>query len=74
MGQTRRSVETRKEKHHRFTWLGHPDKSAVAEHTFNRHHLIKFLNTQILYYISGIEISEAIEFTSNQTLSTERMA
>ena len=43
IGQTRRSVETRIKKHHRFTRLGHPDKSAVAEHTFNRHHLIKFL-------------------------------
>jgi hypothetical protein len=72
--QTRRSVETRIKKHHHFIWLGHPDKSAVAEHTFNRHHLIKSLNTQILYYISGIEIREAIEFTSTQTLSTERMA
>jgi hypothetical protein len=43
IGQTRRSVETRIKKHHRFAWLGHPDNSAVAEHTFNRHHLIKFL-------------------------------
>jgi hypothetical protein len=35
------NMETRMKDHHQYIWLGHPDKSVVAEHRFNRNHLIK---------------------------------
>jgi hypothetical protein len=48
IGQTGQSIETRIKEHHWHIWLGHPDKSAVAEHRFNHDHLIKFQDTSIL--------------------------
>jgi len=47
------NMETRMKEHHRHIWLGHPDKSAVAEHRFNRNHLIKFHDTRILSTVPG---------------------
>jgi hypothetical protein len=53
IGQTGWSIKTRIKEHHRHIQLGHPDKSAVAEHRLNHDHLIKFQDTQILFTISG---------------------
>jgi hypothetical protein len=51
--QTGGSIETRIKEHHQHIRLGHQDKSAVAEHTDNRNHLIKFQDTWILSTVSG---------------------
>jgi hypothetical protein len=53
IGQTGWSIKTRIKEHHRHIQLGHPDKSAVAEHRLNHDHLIKFQDTQILFTKSG---------------------
>jgi hypothetical protein len=47
------NTETRMKEQHRHIWLGHPDKSAVAEHRFNHNHLIKFQDTRILSTVPG---------------------
>jgi hypothetical protein len=56
-GQTCRSVDTRLKGPQQHIRLGHPDKSAVAEHTADLGHRIQFHKTSILASI----IREAIE-------------
>jgi hypothetical protein len=51
--QTGRSIATRMKEHQQHIWLGHPDKSAVAEHGLNHDNLNKFQDTQILSTKSG---------------------
>jgi hypothetical protein len=46
--KTGQSIETRIKEHHRHIQLGHPNKSAVAEHRFNYDLLINFHYAQIL--------------------------
>jgi hypothetical protein len=53
IGQTLRSIETRIKELHRHIWLGHPDKSAVAEHRFIHNHLIKFRDIRIFSIVPG---------------------
>jgi hypothetical protein len=48
IGQTGRSVDIRLKEHHRHVKLQHPDKSAVAEHSIDQGHCIKFHNSSIL--------------------------
>jgi hypothetical protein len=48
IGQAGRSIDTRIKDRSRHIRLGHPEKSAVAEHTLNRDHLIRIQDTQIL--------------------------
>jgi hypothetical protein len=48
IGQTGRSVDIRIKEHQRHIRLDHPDKSAVAEHSIDQGHRIKFHNTSIL--------------------------
>jgi hypothetical protein len=62
--QTGRSITTRIKEHSRHIQLGHPEKSAVAEHRLTHDHLIRFQDTQILSTISGYMdqlIKEVIE-------------
>lgn len=64
IGQTIRSVETRITENHRHVRLGHPDKTAVAEHRLSHSHLIKFQDTRILSTVAGYMdrlIREAVE-------------
>jgi hypothetical protein len=42
IGQTGRSMESKVKEHHRHIWLGHPNKSVVAERSFKHDCLIKF--------------------------------
>jgi hypothetical protein len=63
-GLTGRSIQTRIKEHHWHMQLRHPDKSVVAEHRFNHNNVIKFQETQILYFIPGYMeqlIMEAVE-------------
>ena len=53
IGQTGRSIASRIKEHSRHIRLGHPEKSAVAEHRLTHDHLIKFQDTQILFTKSG---------------------
>jgi hypothetical protein len=53
IGQTGRSIETRIKEHHQHIRLGHPDKSAMAEHVVNHNQLIKFQDTWFLSAVPG---------------------
>jgi len=53
IGQTGRSIEIRIKEHHRHILLGHPDKSAAAEHKSNHNHPIEFQVTRILSTVPG---------------------
>jgi hypothetical protein len=68
IGQTGRSIEARCKEHMRHRRLDQPEKSAVAEHSFNTGHQIDFNSTSVLERASEYMdrlVKEAIQIKLN---------
>jgi hypothetical protein len=64
IGQTNRTIETRRKEHMRHLRLGQPDKSAIAQHALETGHRVEFNNTCRLARTKGYMdriIKDAIE-------------
>jgi len=77
IGQSGRSIQLRIKEHNKHIRLAQPDKSAVAEHSFNHDHIIKLrtLNSSLPKPVTWIDSSgKRLNLKCTHTILTEKMA
>jgi hypothetical protein len=72
IGQIGKSLVSKVKEHHRHIRLGHPDKSAVVEHSLKQDRLIKFQNTRIFSTVLGY-INQRIREATDLELQLNNM-